>query len=68
MPSDPQPGPWRHVGMGLEFAGSVLAMALVGYGVDRWAGTGPWGLIAGVALGAVGGMYLLIKRAWSALK
>ena len=68
MAAKHEPSPWRYAGMGMEFAGSVAAMALVGYAIDRWLGTWPWCLVAGVVLGAVGGLYLLLKRAWSALK
>lgn len=57
----------RHVGMGFEFAGSVLGMGLVGYLLDRWLDTFPWCLVAGIVLGAIGGMYILIKRAYDLL-
>lgn len=58
---------WRHAGMGIEFASAVAGMALVGYLFDRWLGTFPWCLVTGLVLGAIGGMYILIKRAYDLL-
>jgi F0F1-type ATP synthase assembly protein I len=31
--------------------------------LDKWQGTGPWGLIIGLALGIVVGFYDLVKTA-----
>ena len=58
---------FQHAGMGFEFAGSVIGMGLLGYIVDRWLGIQPWGLVAGIVLGSIGGMYILIKRAYDLL-
>lgn len=57
------PNPAELAGIGLELAGAVGAMALLGYLVDRWLGTGPWGVVVGAMLGVAGGLYNLIKRA-----
>ncbi|MDZ4692351.1 AtpZ/AtpI family protein, partial [Terricaulis sp.] len=36
---------------GGEFGAAIIVGALLGYGVDHFVHTSPWGLIAGVALG-----------------
>lgn len=43
-----------------------LAWGLIGWGLDRWLGTEPWLLVAGVVLGAVLGFYLVVKRSEAA--
>lgn len=64
----PQPSnPWRYFHLGLELAGAIVVLGLIGLWVDyRW-GTGPWGVLIGVLVGAVGGMYLFIKDALRAI-
>jgi len=47
--------------MGIEFTGAVLVSAFIGWGVDHFAGTSPWGLIVGFVLGFCTGVYSLIK-------
>lgn len=57
-------GPGRAAaGAGVELAGGILLFAGIGYLVDRWLGTWPWGVLAGCLLGLVGGMYLVIQTA-----
>ena len=41
--------------------GAILLFAAIGYGLDRWRGTSPWFLLAGLVLGVVVGFYELIK-------
>ncbi len=53
--------PWRYVGLGMELAGAVGILTLIGYGIDRWLATAPWGLVAGASVGIVGGLYNLVK-------
>ena len=49
--------------MGLEFAGSIVGMVLVGWGIDTLAGTGRiWTMILGI-VGIIGGGYNFFKRA-----
>lgn len=44
--------------------GAILLFGALGYGVDRWLGTAPWGLAGGLALGLVTGFYQLAKAVW----
>ncbi|HYN85224.1 MAG TPA: AtpZ/AtpI family protein [Pyrinomonadaceae bacterium] len=46
-------------GIGVFF--SVLAFFCAGYFLDRWLGTGPWLLVAGVVVGAAVGFYELVR-------
>jgi F0F1-type ATP synthase assembly protein I len=58
----------RHSGVGLELAGAVAGFALVGYWIDRHYGTNPWGLVVGVVLGMVGGLYNFVREALQATR
>jgi F0F1-type ATP synthase assembly protein I len=49
-------------GIGIELAAAVAGFTLVGYWWDRHFHTHPWGLLTGMALGLVGGMYNLIRQ------
>jgi F0F1-type ATP synthase assembly protein I len=44
--------------------GSIGVLGALGYGLDRWLGTWPWGLVGGLLFGVVTGMYLLAKEVW----
>ena len=44
--------------------GAIGLLGGLGYGFDRWLGTWPWGLVVGLLLGFVTGMYLLAKEVW----
>lgn len=58
----------RHSGVGLELAGAVAGFALIGYWIDRRYGTEPWGVVGGVVLGLVGGLYNLVKQSLQAAR
>jgi ATP synthase protein I len=45
--------------------GGIILLGGIGYAVDRWWGTPPWGLVIGLALGIVVGFYELIKTAYA---
>jgi ATP synthase protein I len=47
---------------GYSLIGSVLLLGALGYGLDRWLGTGPWLLVGGLLFGFAAGMYLLGKE------
>ena len=44
--------------------GAILLLGGGGYLVDRWLGTAPWGLLAGLLVGIAVGFYELAKAVW----
>jgi F0F1-type ATP synthase assembly protein I len=62
------PGWVRYSGVGLELAGATAGLALVGYWIDRKFGTSPWGILGGVTIGIVGGLYNLIRESMAAIR
>jgi ATP synthase protein I len=62
------PGWIRYSSIGLELAGVTAGLALLGYWIDRRYGTGPWGLIGGVIIGIVGGLYNLVRESLDAVR
>lgn len=58
----------RASGVGIEFAAAVAGFSLVGIWVDRHYGSGPWGLLVGLALGLIGGTYNLVRESLLASK
>jgi F0F1-type ATP synthase assembly protein I len=58
----------RYSGIGLELAGATGGLALVGYWFDRHFGTNPWGILVGVVIGIVGGLYNLVRESLSAIR
>lgn len=49
--------------LGLELAVSVVLLAFVGYKVDEFLKTTPWGIFVGVVLGSIVGMWNIYKEA-----
>ncbi len=49
---------------GYTLIGALLLLGGIGYAVDAWQGTTPWGLLAGLILGIVVGFYELAKVVW----
>jgi ATP synthase protein I len=41
--------------------GAVAGGLIVGWLLDRWFGTGPWLLVAGIVLGAAAGFFEFIR-------
>jgi ATP synthase protein I len=41
--------------------GGIILLGGIGYAVDRWWGTEPWGVVIGLMLGIVVGFYELIQ-------
>lgn len=50
---------------GGEFGAAVLVGALLGFGLDHWLHTKPWGLIIGLGLGFVAGVVNVVRVARS---
>jgi F0F1-type ATP synthase assembly protein I len=62
------PGWVRYSGVGLELAGATAGLAFVGYWIDRRFGTEPWGILGGVVIGLVGGLYNLVRESLQAAR
>jgi ATP synthase protein I len=45
----------------LALAFSIVSCLLVGWALDRWLGTSPWLIVAGIILGAVAGFMQFIR-------
>ena len=50
----------RYIAIGYNFSGIIIAGAAVGWLIDRWLGTGPWGLLVSSLLGVTGSFIWLI--------
>ena len=44
--------------------GAIILLGGLGYAVDAWRGTSPWGLVTGLILGILIGFYELAKSVW----
>jgi len=51
-------------GASYTLVGGILLLGGIGFAVDRWQGTAPWGVVIGLILGIVVGFYELVKTAW----
>jgi F0F1-type ATP synthase assembly protein I len=51
-------------GASYTLVGAIMVLGGIGYGIDKWRDTGPWGLIIGLTLGVVVGFYDLVKTTW----
>ena len=51
-------------GASYTLIGAIVLFGGVGYLVDRWGGTAPWFLLAGLLLGLVVGFYGLARTIW----
>jgi F0F1-type ATP synthase assembly protein I len=49
---------------GYTLIGAILLLGGLGYAIDRWRGTAPWFLLAGLLLGIVVGFYELARTVW----
>jgi len=66
--ADRFPGWVRYSGVGIELAGATAGLALVGYWIDGKFGTSPWGILGGVVIGIVGGLYNLVRESLAAAR
>jgi F0F1-type ATP synthase assembly protein I len=51
-------------GASYALIGAIVLLGGLGYALDRWQDTSPWGTLGGLALGLIVGFYELIKVAW----
>jgi F0F1-type ATP synthase assembly protein I len=49
---------------GYTLIGAILLLGGIGYAIDRWRGTAPWFLLAGLLLGLIVGFYELARIVW----
>ena len=56
-------GAGPYLGLGAQIGGSMAFFVGVGYAVDRWLGTSPWGIIVGAILAMVGIVFLVVRIA-----
>lgn len=54
---------WGVSAMGMELAGAIAILALLGWAADKQLGSEPWLLFVGIVIGAVGGGVNFIRRA-----
>lgn len=48
--------------LALDFVGTVLASWLIGFGIDWWQKTSPWGTLIGLGFGFGYGIYRMLKQ------
>jgi F0F1-type ATP synthase assembly protein I len=48
-------------GASYTMTGALFLLGGIGYAIDRWRGTSPWCLLAGLVLGMIVGFYELIR-------
>ncbi len=52
----------RPLAIGIDFLATIGAAGLIGWGLDRWLGWTPYGIVVGITLGFVAGTVRLIQR------
>jgi len=64
-PSKPSPDENRKAGFayaaGLTLFASVAAFCGVGWMLDKWLGTQPWLLVAGIVVGSAAGLFEFVR-------
>lgn len=53
---------------GITLIGSIVVMLIIGWFIDRLAGTSPWGIVGGIILGSVIGFYQFFRLTSQILK
>ncbi len=51
-------------GASYTLVGGIILLGGIGYAIDKWRGTSPWFLVAGLFLGIIVGFYELIKTVY----
>lgn len=47
---------------GMDFLSAIFVSVIIGYGLDWFFDTKPWGMIAMIVLGFVSGVYQLMRK------
>ncbi|MCZ6597094.1 MAG: AtpZ/AtpI family protein [Planctomycetota bacterium] len=58
----PRPEHTRYAGLGIQFAGTIAVVGLIGWWLDGKLGTMPWLLIVGIFTGFIGGLVSMVKQ------
>jgi ATP synthase protein I len=66
--ADTLAGWYRMAGVGIEFVVAIALFAGIGYAIDRWRGTGPWGVLIGLGIGFAVGLRAMIRMAMKSFK
>ena len=53
---------------GITLVGAIVVMLLIGWGVDSFLGSSPWGIVSGIILGSVIGFYQFFRLTSQILK
>lgn len=48
--------------MAFDFVGTILAAWLIGFGIDLWRKTSPWGSLIGLGVGFAYAIYRILKQ------
>jgi ATP synthase protein I len=59
---------WRISALGTELALGIVAMLLIGLGIDHLFGTEPWGVIVCTVLGVLASGYNFLRQAYALAK
>jgi F0F1-type ATP synthase assembly protein I len=51
-------------GASYTLIGAIILLGGIGYALDRWRGTSPWFLVAGLFLGVIVGLYEVARTVW----
>ena len=51
-------------GASYTLIGAIILLGGIGFAVDQWQASSPWGTVIGLALGLIVGFYELIKVVW----
>ena len=51
-------------GASYTLIGAIVLLGGIGFAVDRWQDSAPWGLIIGLLAGVVVGFYELVRTVW----
>src|SRR5688572_625710 len=61
-------GWYRMAGVGIEFIVAIALFVGIGYAIDRWRGSSPWGVLVGAAIGFTIGLRAMIRAAKKSFK
>ena len=59
---NPLAGAGKYMGLGLQFAGSIVFFMFAGIWLDKRLGTSPWLVILGVFVGAAAAFYVIYTK------